>query len=252
MTPREHPAGRGVRFAARRRPVGVEEALKDFHSLNNRGARAAFADHWIGLWARDFGDAWPMLYELLKIVDEDQLYRDPRRVGPAAAGTEHGDKSMYDSFAAYFEDRVGQPFRTWAELESTYSYAKQHAPDLFEARYDKAQAVSARVVALDGKRINAATDHDPRPSPDVIRTNGAQGGTGADYLTRRIVRDHPAIAARMKAGEFTSVRAAALEAGIVARTVSVRPTDPTQVARSLRKHMSPEQLTQLRSLLDEQ
>src|SRR5690242_3775325 len=125
---RPHPDGRGLRFAARWGSRRVEEALRDFRSLNNRGARAAFADHWIGSWARDFGDAWPMLYELLKIVEDDELYRDPRRVGPGAAGTELGDKSSYDSFAAYFEDRVGQPFQTWAELESTYSYAKQYAP----------------------------------------------------------------------------------------------------------------------------
>ena len=32
----------------------------------------------------------------------------------------------------------------------------------------------------------------------------------ADYLTARIARDHPEILSRMKAGEFKSVRAAAL------------------------------------------
>ena len=44
----------------------------------------------------------------------------------------------YGSFADYFEDRAGQPFHTWAELESTYPYAKQYAPELFEGPYDKA------------------------------------------------------------------------------------------------------------------
>lgn len=46
-------------------------------------------------------------------------------------------------------------------------------------------------------------------------TNISRGGTTADYLTARIARDHPAILDRMKAGEFKSVRAAAIEAGIV-------------------------------------
>jgi hypothetical protein len=34
--------------------------------------------------------------------------------------------------------------------------------------------------------------------------------TDANYLTRRIARDHPDILRRMKAGEFKSVRAAAI------------------------------------------
>lgn len=250
MTPRkepQHPAGRGVRLAARWTAGRVEAALKDFRSLNNRAARAAFADHWIGLWARDFGDAWPMLYELLKIVDEDKLYRDPRRVGPRAAGTEHGDKPMYVSFAEYFEDRVGQPFQTWAELESTHRYAKRFAPELFEKSFDKARTVADRAKALDGKTIHAG--HSP-VTGDIVTSNQTGKGNAAEYLTRRIVRDHPDIAARMKAGEFTSVRAAALEAGIVHRTVTVRPGDPAQVVRSLRKHMTPEQLAELRALLE--
>jgi hypothetical protein len=40
-------------------------------------------------------------------------------------------------------------------------------------------------------------------------------GNHADYLTARIARDFPDILERMKAGEFKSVRQAAIEAGIV-------------------------------------
>jgi hypothetical protein len=40
-------------------------------------------------------------------------------------------------------------------------------------------------------------------------------GRGADYLTARIARDRPDVLERMKAGEFPSVRAAAIAAGIV-------------------------------------
>jgi hypothetical protein len=38
---------------------------------------------------------------------------------------------------------------------------------------------------------------------------------GAEYLTARIARDAPEVLERMKAGEFTSVRAAAIAAGVV-------------------------------------
>ncbi|MBV8264802.1 MAG: hypothetical protein JO252_00495, partial [Planctomycetaceae bacterium] len=46
-----------------------------------------------------------------------------------------------------------------------------------------------------------------------------RGGTQADYLTARIARDRPDLLERMEAGEFPSMRAAALEAGIVTPTV---------------------------------
>lgn len=53
------------------------------------------------------------------------------------------------------------------------------------------------------------------------RTLKARGET-ADYLTARIARDRPDVLERMKAGEFTSVRAAAMEAGIVKPVTSLK------------------------------
>jgi len=43
----------------------------------------------------------------------------------------------------------------------------------------------------------------------------AKAGNRSDYLVARIARDRPDILERMKAGEFTSVREAAREAGII-------------------------------------
>ena len=59
-----------------------------------------------------------------------------------------------------------------------------------------------------------------------VYNTSTRGTTNADYLTARIARDHPAILDRMKAGEFRSVRAAAIEAGIV--------TPPTALQECLR------------------
>ena len=60
----------------------------------------------------------------------------------------------------------------------------------------------------------------------------------SEYLTRRIARDHPEIHERMKLGEFTSVAAAAREAGIYpdkprAKQVTVNG-DLDKVARRIR------------------
>jgi hypothetical protein len=56
----------------------------------------------------------------------------------------------------------------------------------------------------------------------------ARAGNRSDYLAARIARDRPDILERMKAGEFTSVREAAREAGII-KDVSAGHADCTAV-----------------------
>ncbi len=46
-----------------------------------------------------------------------------------------------------------------------------------------------------------------------------QSGNRSQYLVNRIARDRPDILARMKAGEFASVRQAAIAAGIIAACI---------------------------------
>lgn len=66
------------------------------------------------------------------------------------------------------------------------------------------------------------------------------GGTDPRYLEARIERDRPDILARLDAGEFRSVRAAAIEAGIIDPDKSKRyslPADPEAAARYLRERV---------------
>lgn len=73
-----------------------------------------------------------------------------------------------------------------------------------------------------------------------IKADGVHGNN-AEYLTRRIARDHPDIHARMKAGAHKSVRAAALDAGIVHPTTTI-PTDNTpSTQRHSKHHLTPQQ-----------
>ncbi len=55
-----------------------------------------------------------------------------------------------------------------------------------------------------------------RPDKTLVTNvlSAPKQGEDSEYLTRRIARDNPEILERMKAGEFKSVRAAAIEAGI--------------------------------------
>ncbi len=66
----------------------------------------------------------------------------------------------------------------------------------------------------------------------IMDSSKVKQGTSATYLLRRIARTHPEVLTRYEKGEFKSVRAAAIEAGIVV----VRP--PLQVALAAYKRLS--------------
>lgn len=80
---------------------------------------------------------------------------------------------------------------------------------------------------------------------DKVPTN-QQSSTSADRLTRRIARDCPEVLERMKAGEFKSVRAAAIEAGIV------KPETPAdKLRKAFAKIEADQQFPHLRSLIEQ-
>jgi hypothetical protein len=66
-------------------------------------------------------------------------------------------------------------------------------------------------------------DHPGRCIDNVVINAPKRQGNAPDYLTARIARDHPEILERMKAGEFRSVRAAALAAGTAKPTRESAP-----------------------------
>ncbi len=104
----------------------------------------------------------------------------------------------------------------------------EHEADVRGLSHAEARALRAAQVAREAK---------PARTPDEVREvcseAGKKGGRGrkgrehvtgvsppdrgnrSDYLASRLKRDAPAIAERLASGEFPSVRAAALEAGIV-------------------------------------
>lgn len=71
-----------------------------------------------------------------------------------------------------------------------------------------------------------------------------------ERILRRLARDAPDILERVKAGEFKSARAAAIEAGIIKPVPTVRIVDDlSKVAASIAKHLTNDQRTQLAELL---
>jgi hypothetical protein len=81
----------------------------------------------------------------------------------------------------------------------------------------------------------------PSPNPtgktkvDNINHGQSKGGTGAEYLVRRLKRDAPEVAAQLAQGAFKSARAAAVAAGIVKVATRVETA-----VRAIRKMTDPE------------
>lgn len=114
------------------------------------------------------------------------------------------------------EDRVREElaridrYRHWKVL----GYKSKAEMLQAEGLAERLRKIRRRIKQLEGKTINAADG--PVPSNlDIIKVSENGAGTSADYLTARLKRDHDAIFRRLAAGEFPSVRQAAIAAGIV-------------------------------------
>jgi hypothetical protein len=86
-------------------------------------------------------------------------------------------------------------------------------------------SATEKVKARAATPKEAPTRKDNPGGRGKTRANGtslSRGSNNADYLTARIARDRPDVLERMKAGEFKSVRAAAVEAGIGSGGVFVK------------------------------
>jgi hypothetical protein len=77
----------------------------------------------------------------------------------------------------------------------------------------------AAAVAERAQQAQAIGGHGGKREQGVKHTSGQRGSGVALYLTARIARDRPDVLARMRRGEFRSVRQAAIEAGIIAGRV---------------------------------
>jgi hypothetical protein len=123
-------------------------------------------------------------------------------------------------------DEHGQPFSSAAAFcEASPPYGLGHA---IEALHWAGQ---------NGRSPVEYTSHggDRRSEKFQVAISNLKGGTTADYLAARLKRDRPDILDKMHAGDYPSVHAAALDAGIVRPRYSI-PTEPCAAARALRRH----------------
>ncbi|MEV0843596.1 hypothetical protein AB0I55_29135 [Actinocatenispora sera] len=109
---------------------------------------------------------------------------------------------------------------------------------------DDAEALDLLDQALKGIQGSRTDLHN-----NVTKVSQPEGNSREKAL-RRLRKDAPELHADVLAGRM-SAHAAMIEAGFRPRTFSVRADDADAVARSLRKHMSAEDLARLAKLLGE-
>lgn len=227
----------------------LDKTLEEYQRLSTKEAKLGFADQWLGSAASNFEFSWPMIYELGRLVRDERTY-----------------ESEHASFEAYWKSKFEKAFGTFTELEATYHFIELVAPQLRGATWTDAKA--AKVVA-EGAAAEAKEPIGPRGNPtgrnkhsdpeeslsDKQSNNGevpGKGGTRAQYLAHRVATaakrgDQKAaeVLEAMKAGQYRSVRSAALDAGIL------RPPDPVRlVLRAVVKMTREQRLEVFRKLLE--
>ena len=219
----------------------VAEALADFHRLNTDEARAAFADRWLRRASRRLEEAWPVIYFLLRLMREEELYNRP--------GYLEQDQ-VFPDFKSYFEATMKLPISTWAELEGTYRFVQDYAPELWGAAYSKARLESLRKLEeFDQETRRPVGTNQHSGGVDIVNTLGRPEGNSRQYALRRLRGPRPDLHSRVIAGELTP-HAAMLEAGFRRRTLSVEPM-PAALDRFVRRHLTEQQISELVRLLTE-
>lgn len=129
-------------------------------------------------------------------------------------------------------------FQVWNIIPPEKPYGSREAMLKAEIGYSEAEGRNRCGLNPPGVKANDITSY------IVTGDSIPDRGNRKTYLRTRLDRDHPDIKSRLDSGEFPSVRAAALEAGIVQPSFQC-PEDPLKASRRLLLHFSGDTLTTL-------
>ena len=192
-------------------------------------------------------------------------------------GGERGLSSLPDSIRKAIKRRIWEniycePTKTTVKFNTMREWIEAYPPEglhtkpaIIEAliRDDPALVIEFKqLMAGSLRKTPGATGLNQHSTPedkesyynDNNNSKPSRQGDDPEYLAARIARDHPDIQARIKQGEFKSVRAAAVAAGIVKPrkqfTVG-HGTDPRDFAVKLSDELEHDFLVQLVAALNE-
>ena len=144
--------------------------------------------------------------------------------------------------------KADAPYR---EVVSRAEKAANTAEAVRNAKADNPEATQQQIADAVGiskprvnQLLNEKVDSTSSLNTETIEQEAVRRGI-SDFVVKRerqLHRDHPEISKRFKAGEFKSLNAACIEAGIVQRKVSVPVNDVASAATILLKHYTKHEL----------
>lgn len=189
----------------------------------------------------------------------DRLRANANLVDSLGSATRHGGSALADAPALLrrvLEEEAWREFVTQrGDLVEHWSFASfVSTPPLKGLGVD--MALIERIVGTGDpdllvllRAAKAGKAGRPRKGETSVDSTDNNDGAGrTDMTAARLARDAPEQYAAVKSGEL-SINAAAVLAGIRPRRISVRLDAPVSIARSLRKHLTRDQVAELRSLL---
>ena len=113
-----------------------------------------------------------------------------------------------------------------------------------------AQPLAPVKIGIEGGKAGPGRGNKTVADSHGLRPSSQLSSDSQERILRRLARDAPEVLERVKAGEFKSARAAAIEAGIIKPVPTVRLVDDlNKVAASITKHLTNDQRIQLAELL---
>lgn len=210
---------------------------------------------------------WQTLREVLELLPQCDWENDPsvnsidgNRWVFMDPDNENRVTTVFTSEQAVIEHGIkpllGQAFdfKAWVEQ---LTHGRLPEPEMeLQALAAKAQNHAQQMLALESPKFAQAGDNRhtlANPSLDIVKaTDQGNGGNSAAYLAARLKKaERDDLLAEIGPGKrFKSVRAAAIEAGIIKPVPTVRVTsDMEAVAAKLCQHLTREQRIQLIDLL---
>ena len=135
-------------------------------------------------------------------------------------------------------------------VHQVISFLDQEQPKEAVSRDQALMASAAAAQPLAPSRRPTTEEAMNKVADSHLKPASQLSSDSQERILRRLARDAPDILERVKAGEFKSARAAAIEAGIIKPVPTVRLVDDlSKVAASITKHLTNDQRIQLAELL---
>jgi hypothetical protein len=180
---------------------------------------------------------WPEVAAMLEQAQGMDWTKTVAVVDPRG-GVDKITLRAFGSFEVLYAEMVEPWLGSWSDLRE--QYAKYAAGEVTREEGERRLREKAAEIMAAAKPMPAREIGKGKPGPGRAKTGAGgtrlpRGSNNLEYLAARLKRDHPEIAAKVAAGDYASIREAAVAAGIV------KPPSPLAQMRSAWKRASPEQ-----------